>query len=628
MLDLNPSWRERLALLRHDFQPIARTADGSAYGFEALLRGSDLAGFPSIQALFDAACADRVLYALDVELRAKAFAAFAAEAPEGAKLFYNLDNRLLDMPDYATGNSLRIAEACGLKPSRVVFEVSELHEPGTKGDFDRILGSYRDQGFKIALDDFGAGYAGLKLLRRSEPDIVKIDRHFVAGAGEDPRGAAFLEKIVGMARLMGITVVAEGVETPRELSLCAGAGCDLVQGYLVARPGAPECMEESYPAARPGGGPERRAALPGGIVGLGDLEPVLPVGIEVEIGKVLERFRRDPEATLVPVVDESGEPVGVYRERDFRQYVYSPYGISLLAHLTAELGPGALLVKAPVMPLGSDLARLVEVYGANPECGGVILAAGRRYAGLVPADRILALVAERELAEARDQNPLTRLPGNLRIAETCAELLGSGEEALFAYFDFDSFKPFNDRYGFRNGDRVIMLFADILRAEALPGGFVGHLGGDDFFAAYSGPASAEALAALRRAAARFAQEASSFYEAEDRDRGWILGKDREGLERRIPLITVSLAAIRLGPGTPMDQEELAERFARLKKDAKASPLGFALDWLEGSGAGPSEGPATAASAVGPAREGARRGRAAGSRSAPILPRLHGALALR
>ncbi|MDP3179440.1 MAG: EAL domain-containing protein, partial [Spirochaetaceae bacterium] len=194
-------WRRALSRLDYAFQPIALMVDGTAYGFEALLRGFEEAGFPGIAALFDAAFEDKVLYALDLELRRIAFGKFIAFAPGRSKLFYNLDNRLLSMPDYTTGNTRRIAREAGLVPSRVVMEISELHEPEPRAGFEAIISAYRAQGFRIALDDFGSGYAGLKLLHRAQPDILKIDRYFVGGAADDPRKAAFLEKIAGMAHL-------------------------------------------------------------------------------------------------------------------------------------------------------------------------------------------------------------------------------------------------------------------------------------------------------------------------------------------------------------------------------------------------------------------------------------------
>ncbi|HTX72660.1 MAG TPA: bifunctional diguanylate cyclase/phosphodiesterase [Rectinemataceae bacterium] len=565
-------WSKVLSKLEFAFQPITLFATSATYGFEALLRGWDHAGFTSIAQVFDRAFEDGVLCAFDLELRAMAFGRFMAAGLGSAKIFYNVDNRLLEMPDNTTGNTMRIAEEAGLSPSRVVFELSELHDPDGRTGFDRVIAAYRRQGFRIALDDFGSGYAGLKLFHRAEPDIVKIDRYFVSGIAADPRKAAFLEKVVAMAHLMGITVVAEGVENELELRSCRDAGCDMVQGYFIARPTTDlSLLALSYPEAAAASTGNRRTSMVAGKVGEDCLIRVESVDVSADLSEVLTRFRKDPNATIIPAVNDELEPVGIYREQDFRQYVYSPYGIALLEHIASDFGTAAFLVRAPTAPLGTDLARIVELYGSSTDAGGVVLTEAGRYVGVLPAAELLSLVAERDLAEARDQNPLTRLPGNMRVDEICAQRLANpGKGVAFAYFDFDNFKPFNDRYGFRNGDRVIMLFADILRSVIRrPPGFLGHLGGDDFFVSMDCE-SEDDLAPLAEASLRFSHEAASFYSAEDRERGWILGTDRGGRKRRMPLLTVSVAIVLLQPGASLDAEGLSEVLAELKKAAKTS----------------------------------------------------------
>jgi GGDEF domain-containing protein len=172
------------------------------------------------------------------------------------------------------------------------------------------------------------------------------------------------------------------------------------------------------------------------------------------------------------------------------------------------------------------------------------------------------------------------------VAEVIAQRAAdAGRCRAFVYFDFDNFKPFNDRYGFRNGDRVIMLFADIVKTLATaPRDFIGHLGGDDFFACIEAKSLSSALVPLREAAARFAREATSFYASEDRDRGWILGKDRCGVEQRFELLGVSLAVVFLSPGGMLDAEGLSDLLARLKREAKVAPEHIAAQSL-----GPEDG---------------------------------------
>ncbi len=576
-------WETALGSLHFAFQPIVLCSDARVYGYEALLRGYKEAGFPGIASVFDSAHVDGVLPEFDHALRAKAFADFAEWAPQGTKLFFNVDNRIFRSADMSVAGTLEIAEALGLPASRIVLEISERHE--LEGDlaFEQVISRCRRSDLRIAIDDFGSGFAGLKLLHMSEPDIVKIDRHFVTGSESDPRKAAFLGKMVGMAHLMGVSVVAEGVETEGELGICIEAGCDMIQGFLLARPGPGRDVRDlSFPLITGEGVAARRGRSRSSGIAPSSLSYVAPVHRYEDLLAVLARFRKEPTLDILPVVDASDEPIGVYLERDFRQYVYSPYGIALLEHHESGNGAASFLRKTPIAALGADLPSILEVFGALPDAGGVVLTLDSRYAGIIPASELLALVAERDVAEARDQNPLTRLPGNLRVAGLIATRAEETDRSrAFLYFDFDDFKPFNDRYGFRLGDRVIQLFADILRSVfAGPGDFVGHLGGDDFFASSYSASLEVALEQAREASERFRHEAASFYSLEDRERGWILGRDRSGKERKMPIMGVSAAVLVAPPGGYMDAEALSDIFASLKKQAKTSATHLSFQVLE------------------------------------------------
>jgi EAL domain-containing protein (putative c-di-GMP-specific phosphodiesterase class I) len=393
---MTETWETALSFFRYAFQPIVRGSDGGAYGYEALLRGWREAGFHCIDSVFDCAYIEGALLELDYRLREKAFADFASQAPSGTKLFYNVDNRVFRSPGQALVDAVEMAEGLGLAASRIVLEISERHEIEGDSGFERAISLCREAGLRIAIDDFGSGFAGLKLLHMSEPDIVKIDRHFVALSGGEPRKAAFLEKIVGMAHLMGVPVVAEGVETLSELEVCVEAGCDMVQGFLLARPSFGEKAFAASFAELSGAKAEaRRGRSRFPSIAPSSVKLVEPIRASIGFLQVLERFRREVDLDILPVVDESEEPIGVYLERDFRQYVYSPYGIAILEHLEAGRGASSFLRRAPIAASNSDLARVLEVFGSQPVSGGVILTRDSRYAGFLPAAELLSLVAER-----------------------------------------------------------------------------------------------------------------------------------------------------------------------------------------------------------------------------------------
>jgi len=140
-------------------------------------------------------------------------------------------------------------------------------------------------------------------------------------------------------------------------------------------------------------------------------------------------------------------------------------------------------------------------------------------------------------------HPTTRLPGTVQIERDLQERLRSGQKFAFCYADLDHFKEFNDRYGYQNGDRVILIVSrvlrDVVRAHS-PGGFVGHIGGDDFI--FTVPFE-HLHASCTDVITVFDELLPLQYQAEDRERGSFIGKDRRGLEYEVPLMTLSIGVV-------------------------------------------------------------------------------------
>jgi diguanylate cyclase (GGDEF)-like protein len=150
----------------------------------------------------------------------------------------------------------------------------------------------------------------------------------------------------------------------------------------------------------------------------------------------------------------------------------------------------------------------------------------------------------RRTARALDANPLTKLPGNVSILEEMEARLPSGKPFAVCYMDLDKFKAFNDTYGFERGDEVLKATARILllsmRDLGTPEDFLGHVGGDDFVMITTPPACERVC---NRIVHEFSETAPSFYNEEDRRRGFIEAKDRDGQVRKFPLLTISIAVV-------------------------------------------------------------------------------------
>jgi EAL domain-containing protein (putative c-di-GMP-specific phosphodiesterase class I) len=154
----------------------------------------------------------------------------------------NIALRQLNAPHFPAQVAAALAES-GLSPSSLTIELSERMLVEDSGLIADRLAELRDLGVKLAIDDFGTGYASLAHLRQLPADIIKIDPSFVSGLGQDPVLTMLTKTIVGVGRDLGMQVVAEGIEQPRQLAELREMGCGYGQGYLVARPMAAPSVE-------------------------------------------------------------------------------------------------------------------------------------------------------------------------------------------------------------------------------------------------------------------------------------------------------------------------------------------------------------------------------------------------
>ncbi|MCI4406026.1 MAG: GGDEF domain-containing protein [Sulfuricurvum sp.] len=576
MEPLHPLYFHYLDVLDVAFQPIVDIHSGSIFGVEALLRGTDTLGYDSIESFFDHLYEDNVLYTFDIRLREKVFEKFCTiEGHRSLKLFYNLDNRVLEMTDFSKGNTHRLLQRFSLDPKSIVFELSEHNEILNLEHFTRLMHHYSDEGFCIAIDDFGIGQSGYKLLYHSTPNIIKIDRFFLTSIDRDPKKKLLARNMVQLSTLLGCRVVAEGVENERELLVCKEIGCHLVQGYYVQRPKT-DCtlIVEKYLTQASQFKEERRAPSNQKII-LKRLEVLKSITLGDSIETLLDLLN-EKGSYLVPVVDKAMHPVGIIHEHNLKAIACSPYGRSLAQNRSSNLSTLETYIEPiPVVDLTMPLETMIELFSLSQNAPGVLIVESSRYIGYLSAREMIEVVHERNLIRARDENPLTRLPGNFRINEYIANTIESGVSAVLVYFDFDHFKPYNDYYGFRNGDRVILLFAELMHKKLSSDFFKGHIGGDDFFVGaildekHTFENVCSELEGLIRS---FGDEVRAFYDPADRERGCIVAEDRDGNMREFKLLGVSAVVVKIGNGSQIQTgEHLQRMFAMEKKTAKKSP---------------------------------------------------------
>ncbi|MDO6963825.1 EAL domain-containing protein [Rhizobium alvei] len=215
------------------FQPIMDVSTGQVFAHEALVRGEAGESAGLVLSGLD----DENRYAFDQMCRVKAIdlAASLGIAKSGALLSINFLPNAVYEPSACIRQTLAAAKRAQFPIENIIFEFTE----GERIDTDHLLNilqAYRAMGFKTAIDDFGAGFAGLGLLASFQPDIVKLDMDLIRNIDSDRPKRTIVSHTLSMLRDLGITPLCEGIESVAEYQCLADLGVNLMQGYLFAKP--------------------------------------------------------------------------------------------------------------------------------------------------------------------------------------------------------------------------------------------------------------------------------------------------------------------------------------------------------------------------------------------------------
>jgi len=547
------------------FQPIVSLSERRILGYEALTRGPSNSSLHSPISLFAVARQAGRLSELELACRESACRRFSQLKLEG-KLFLNISPESLLEASHPPGRTLELLASHGIPPSQVVIELTEQTPTDDFALLYTALHHYRDMGFSIALDDLGAGYSSLRLWSELRPDYVKIDRHFIDGIHQDAVKREFVGSMLQMAKASRALVIAEGIELREELEVLIDMGIDLVQGYLLCRP------QEQPPR-------DARAMLPKTDANaatlseegsdLGALLNEQPAVLQsTPTASVLEAFRKQANLNSLAVLDEQNQPVGIVHRHSLSDVLLQPFATEIYA-------------RKPISRLMSDDFLAVELTQSLQQVSRLITSRARQrieedfiimqngtYLGLGRVIDVLKLITELKIQQARHANPLTLLPGNVPIQQCLTRLLQQGRESMICYVDIDSFKPFNDIYGYGRGDEVLLCLAQCLNDRIDPSrDFVGHIGGDDFLMVLGSEDWRKRLNLLLE---DFQNQCRRFYRAEHLQAGCFVALNRQGQRQEFALLSLSIGVVHLHPQAckVLDASQLAELASQAKHHAK------------------------------------------------------------
>lgn len=224
------------------FQPILDLAKQEIFAHEALVRGATGESAGSLLARVNA---DN-RYAFDQSCRIKAVE-WAARLRVPAMVSINFMPNAVYKAETCIRVTLEAARRYHFPLERIIFEVTEQEQVLDIEHLTTILRAYRKQGFMTAIDDFGAGYAGLNLLADFQPDLIKLDMALIRDIDRDSVRQILVEATLQMCRKLNIRVIAEGIESTGELDALRDLGVELFQGYLFAKPGFETLPEIRFP---------------------------------------------------------------------------------------------------------------------------------------------------------------------------------------------------------------------------------------------------------------------------------------------------------------------------------------------------------------------------------------------
>jgi diguanylate cyclase (GGDEF)-like protein len=552
------------------YQPIVSLQSADIYGFEGLIRGPVATGLHSPLDLFSAAKSCNFLAEMEHLSRQIVLESYAVTC-KTRKLFINSTPEMLLMSTPNKGETMAYLARLGLEPKQIIIEVTEQTCNMDYGQLRKAVQYYRDIGFEIAMDDLGEGFSSLRLWSELQPDYVKIDKHFISNIHQDQVKFEFVRSIQQIALNSGAKVIAEGIETYEELSIIKDLKIDFGQGYYLGRPTA-ELIQSIDADIRKQLFRNTLHLYQNTYIALDHrsnvsklLKYVPPVSPEMTNNDVMRLIDADSNTHMIPVVDGE-QPIGLISRYTMIDNLARPYRRELYG--TRRCSETFMDTNALIVEKSMSLKALSDIIAEEAQhfSNGFIITDNGRYLGVGRGQDLLREVTQMQINAARYANPITLLPGNVPINEQLDRLLASECTFSVCYFDLDTFKPYNDTYGFRRGDEIISYTAKLLLNHVDHNfDFVGHIGGDDFIVIFQ---SEDWQTRCNQILAQMENDIIEFYDETHKIAGGIVAEDRQGNLVQYPFVSLSIGAVQAHPGQFRSQQELSSAVSLAKKEAK------------------------------------------------------------
>lgn len=553
------------------FQPIVNLTNGTVLGYEALSRGPQNSPLQFPDMLFAAASDCNRTWDLESLCRTKAIER-AARMDKNKYLFLNVDPHIFKDEKFKKGFTKEFLSKHNISPRSIIFEITEKTSIEDYKGFRAALDHYINQGYKIAIDDTGSGYSGLKMLSETKPHFVKIDMDLIRDININQFNQALIKCFVSLADVTGMKLIAEGIETEAELLALIDLGVYAGQGYFLQRPAGTflDISENIYNII------VKHNRMINTALNITDnnyigqiVKKALSYSTNTICSEIKDYLDKNDMSGVCIVKNE--EPVGLIMKHTLNSALATQFGVSVFSKRPISL----VMNKEPLIV--DFYSTVTEVSKAAMSRSGetlydyVIVTKDNKYYGIVTIKNLLEHTTMLECNYAKELNPLTGLPGNTVIDRHLNEIRHFDKVCCVLYFDLDNFKAYNDTYGFENGDKIIKFTSDIilnnLKKMISSKGFVGHIGGDDFVCIIE--SSLEKCSLLCQSIiVEFDRKISDFFNEKDKLNNYIESTGRTGKVERFNITSISIAGLYTNFSDFSSTDRIAQYMSALKKEAK------------------------------------------------------------
>ena len=439
------------------FQPILSLRDACVLGYEALSRGPKDTVLYNPTMLFEVAERCDSLWELELLCRTKALNA-VQNSQADIKLFLNVNPNIMNDVKFKNGFTKEYLKNFSIHPQNIIFEITERNAVKNYDNFINTINHYKEQDYRIAIDDAGAGYSGLNLISDIHPHFLKLDMNLIRDIDKDTMKQAIVKSMCEFSKLSNTDLIAEGIETEKELEVLIDIGVHYGQGYLLQRPcellkaiGSNICETIINLNRKKNNTYGYKISN----IHIGNIcENIVTINPNMTVSQIDDLIRRNPSYHGF-CVSRDNAVLGVVTKSMIKDSLSGQYGYSLNSNKPISVIMSKNFLSVDYRTPIDVVAKLAMSRNEASLYDFITITKEAEYLGIVTVKRLVEKTIEIEVVNAKHLNPLTELPGNIIIEQCLEKCINSSEPYSILYFDIDNFKAYNDVYGFENGDQAV-----------------------------------------------------------------------------------------------------------------------------------------------------------------------------